>query len=154
MRPPRARTMRTPKWVRWSHRQVVLLPLESLDALQPSLFQPPCPPSGDTHTLQREAGGPSPALERRHLLFMLKSQNMQSGSDETCQGRTKEPLRITNHHLSPRVPDPYRLRDVSHLDLHRNRQVSDGQVPHAARHHVAVQEAVVLLALGPDTTAG
>ncbi len=43
--------MRMPKWVRWSHRQMVLLLLDSLDTLQPSLFQPPAPPGGSTEAL-------------------------------------------------------------------------------------------------------
>lgn len=41
----------------------------------------------------------------------------------------------------------YMFRQVSDLDLHRIRQVTDGEVPHAARHHVAVQRAAVLLFL-------
>lgn len=47
-------TRRTPKCVRWSHRQTVLLAVDSVEFfLQPSLFQSPVPSSGDTETLQQ-----------------------------------------------------------------------------------------------------
>lgn len=40
---------------------------------------------------------------------------------------------------------------VGDLDLHRILQVFDGNVPDAARHHVAVQRQAVLLRLGRQT---
>lgn len=46
----------------------------------------------------------------------------------------------------------YLLGQVSDLDLHRLRQLADGEVPHAARHHVAVQRAPALLLLQTTNT--
>lgn len=44
-------TMRMPKCVRWSHRQMVLLLVDSLETVQPFPFQPPVPSSGNTEVL-------------------------------------------------------------------------------------------------------
>lgn len=58
----RSLTMRMPKCVRWSHRQTVLLLLESSDARQPSLFQPPAPSGGGTEELLHMTTG---SVQRR-----------------------------------------------------------------------------------------
>lgn len=50
-----APTMRMPKWVRWSHRQTVLLLEDSVEVLQPSAFQPPAPPGGGLQVLQHSS---------------------------------------------------------------------------------------------------
>jgi len=44
-------------------------------------------------------------------------------------------------------PHLYLIGEVSDLDLHRVSQVSDGEGPHTAGHHVAVQGTIVLLFL-------
>ena len=52
----------------------------------------------------------------------------------------------THTHTHTHV-DLYLFRQVSDLDLHRLLQVTDGEVPDAAGHHVAVQRATALLLL-------
>lgn len=80
---------------------------------------------------------------------MLKSQKTQTGLRTTCQ--TKQNL-IHPSWLERAEPSAYLVGQVSHLDLDRFRQVADGDVPHAARHHVADQRTPSLLALeAPDS---
>lgn len=80
---------------------------------------------------------------------MLKSQKTQTGLRTTCQ--TKQNL-IHPSWLKAAEPSAYLVGQVSQLDLDRFRQVADGDVPHAARHHVADQCTPSLLALeAPDS---
>lgn len=87
---------------------------------------------------------------------MLKSQNTQTGLRATCQTKTEpdswdhpSSLKTTSVYLVC----TYLVRQVSDLDLDRFRQVVDGDVPHAARHHIADQRMSSLLTLGTAETS-
>lgn len=152
-------TMRMPKCVRWSHRQTVLLLLESSDTLQPSPFQPPAPPGGSTgellHIHERVANSDTrPQMTsvscRSNSPFMLKSQNIQTGLRAGCQDRDTDQNHMSHmvcHQPPHACTHTYLLRQVSDLDLHRLHQVTDREVPDAARHHVAIEGSPVLLFL-------